>query len=45
MTDRIEFEAPGGLVGLVMNEGRIGRDLQWVFEYRTLKLHELLGGA
>jgi ligand-binding SRPBCC domain-containing protein len=43
MTDRIEFEAPGGLVGLVMNERRISRDLEWVFAYRTEKLHELLG--
>jgi hypothetical protein len=45
MTDRIEFESPGGLVGFVMTEERIRRDLEWVFGYRTEKLHELLGGT
>jgi ligand-binding SRPBCC domain-containing protein len=45
MTDRVEFEAPRGLVGLVLNEAQIQRDLQWVFAYRTQKLHELFGGT
>jgi ligand-binding SRPBCC domain-containing protein len=45
MTDRIEFEAPRGLVGLVLNEAQIERDLQLVFAYRTQKLRELFGGG
>jgi ligand-binding SRPBCC domain-containing protein len=41
--DRVEYEPPGGLLGLVARPSLIERDLQWVFEYRTKKLTELLG--
>jgi ligand-binding SRPBCC domain-containing protein len=41
--DRVEYEPPGGLLGLVARPVLIERDLQWVFEYRTKKLTELLG--
>src|SRR5262245_7981338 len=33
MTDRIEFEAPGGLLGLLVSEKRIREELEWVFGY------------
>jgi ligand-binding SRPBCC domain-containing protein len=41
--DRVEYEPPGGLLGLVARPALIERDLQWIFEYRTKKLTELLG--
>jgi ligand-binding SRPBCC domain-containing protein len=41
--DRVEYEPPGGLLGLVVRTALIEQDLQWVFEYRTKKLTELLG--
>ncbi len=44
-TDVIEFEPPGGILGLVLTAGMIERDLKWAFEYRTKKLAELLGTA
>jgi ligand-binding SRPBCC domain-containing protein len=43
VTDRIEFEPPGGLLGLVVNAAFVERDLKWVYEYRSGKLKELLG--
>lgn len=42
MTDRIEYEAPGGILGLVLTAGRIENDLKWMFEYRTQKMKETL---
>jgi ligand-binding SRPBCC domain-containing protein len=45
LSDRIEFEPPGGMLGLVVTAARIERDLKWIFEYRTQKLIELFGGA
>jgi len=42
--DRIEFEPPGGVLGLVVTAGFIEKDLKWVFAYRQEKLRELLGG-
>jgi ligand-binding SRPBCC domain-containing protein len=43
VTDRIEFEPPGGMLGLVVTAGFVERDLKWVYEYRSGKLKELLG--
>ena len=43
MTDRIEFEAPGGLLGLVFTQDAIEGELQELFEYRTQKFEELFG--
>jgi ligand-binding SRPBCC domain-containing protein len=43
VSDRIEYEPPGGLLGLVAKAAVIERDLKWIFEYRTKKLAELLG--
>jgi ligand-binding SRPBCC domain-containing protein len=42
MLDRIDFEAPGGVLGLILTPGRIERELQSVFELRTRKFKELL---
>jgi ligand-binding SRPBCC domain-containing protein len=42
MTDRVEFEAPGGLLGLVLGADRIREDLERVFEYRAKRFRELL---
>jgi ligand-binding SRPBCC domain-containing protein len=43
--DHIEYEPPGGLLGLVVTVTMIERDLKWVYEYRRQKLRELLGGS
>lgn len=42
--DLIEFEPPGGLLGLIATEGFVRKDLEWVFAYRAEKLRALLGG-
>jgi ligand-binding SRPBCC domain-containing protein len=44
ITERIEFEPPGGLLGLVVTVGLIERDLVHLFAYREQKLKELLDG-
>src|SRR6516162_7181518 len=41
--DRIEFSAPTGILGLLVNEDTLGRELVGVFEYREKKIHEVLG--
>jgi ligand-binding SRPBCC domain-containing protein len=41
--DTIEFEAPGGLLGLVVTETFILKDLEKMFAFRAEKLRELLG--
>jgi len=43
VVDRIEFEPPGGMLGMMVTAASIERDLQWVFEFRTKKLKEILG--
>lgn len=43
VTDVIEFEPPGGLLGLVATASAIERDLRRVFEYRRQELAKLLG--
>src|SRR5262245_14986371 len=30
VTDRVEYEPPGGMLGLVVNAGFVERDLRWV---------------
>jgi len=42
MTDRIEFETPGGLIGLVMTETLVKRELEETFTYRKQRFAELL---
>jgi ligand-binding SRPBCC domain-containing protein len=41
--DVIDFEPPGGLLGLVVTAGLLAKDLEWVFAHREKKLRELLG--
>jgi len=43
ISDRIEYEPPGGMLGLLVTAGWVERDLKWIFEYRTQKLIELFG--
>jgi ligand-binding SRPBCC domain-containing protein len=41
--DTIDFEPPGGILGLVITARFVEKDLSWVFAYRAKKLRELLG--
>jgi ligand-binding SRPBCC domain-containing protein len=41
--DRIEYEPPGGMLGMVVTATAIERDLLWVFAFRSGKLKEILG--
>lgn len=43
VTDRIDYEPPGGLLGLVMTAGLIDRELRAMFDHRRKVLEELLG--
>jgi ligand-binding SRPBCC domain-containing protein len=41
VTHEIDFEPPGGLIGLVATPALIEHDLRWIFDYREKKLREL----
>jgi ligand-binding SRPBCC domain-containing protein len=41
--DHIEFAAPTGMLGLLVTEALIEKELEGVFEYREKKVRELLG--
>jgi ligand-binding SRPBCC domain-containing protein len=41
--DQIEFEPPGGVLGLLITARRIESELAAIFAYREKKLRELLG--
>jgi ligand-binding SRPBCC domain-containing protein len=43
VTDQIDYEPPGGLLGLTVTADRVGRDLEWLFAYRVQQLRGLLG--
>jgi ligand-binding SRPBCC domain-containing protein len=43
IADRIDYEPPGGLLGLVATPKMLERDLEWVYGYRCEKLRELFG--
>jgi ligand-binding SRPBCC domain-containing protein len=43
VTDEIEFEAPGGMLGLVVTVPSIERDLQKAFAYRIKQLERIFG--
>ncbi len=43
VSDRIEYEPPSGVLGLVLNAAAIGRDLNWMYGYRGERLREILG--
>ncbi len=40
--ERVEFEPPGGLLGLVVTAAVVEAELRWAFEYRAKVLKELL---
>ena len=40
---RIDFEPPGGLLGLTVTEAVVRRELEWVFAYRAERLRERFG--
>jgi len=42
VAERIEFEPPGGLLGLVVTAAVVEAELRWAFEYRAKVLKELL---
>jgi len=39
--DHIDFEPPGGILGMTITAARVLRDLEWVFGYRRARLEEL----
>jgi ligand-binding SRPBCC domain-containing protein len=41
--DHVEFEPPGGILGLVITAAAVERDLAWLFGYRREQLQLLLG--
>jgi ligand-binding SRPBCC domain-containing protein len=43
VTEHIEFEPPGGMLGLMVTAGLIERGLRQAFTYREQKLEDLLG--
>jgi ligand-binding SRPBCC domain-containing protein len=45
VTETIDFEPPGGLLGFVATAGMIQRELEAGFAYREQKLRELLGAS
>jgi hypothetical protein len=42
LNDAIDFEPPGGVLGLALRAETIERDLTWLFEHRGRALTELL---
>ncbi len=42
LTDRIDFEPPSGLLGLLLTTDRIAKDLARMNDYRTQRLKQLL---
>jgi ligand-binding SRPBCC domain-containing protein len=45
LTYQVDFEPPGGILGMMMKASAIERDLQAVSAFRAQKLQELLGTA
>lgn len=43
VADRIDFEPPGGVLGMLMSAGLIERELQEMFAYRRQRLCERFG--
>ncbi|HEY1860600.1 MAG TPA: SRPBCC family protein [Gemmataceae bacterium] len=44
VADRIDYEPPGGLLGLVATASLVKRDLEKILAYRIQRLEELMGG-
>ena len=45
LVDRIRFEPPGGMIGLVLNEQRIRTSLQKSFNYRRQQLEHFIAAG
>jgi ligand-binding SRPBCC domain-containing protein len=45
VADRIDYESPGGLLGLVATPSLVARDLEKIFAYRVKRLEEIMGGS
>ncbi len=45
ITDRIEFEPPGGIVGFLITESKLLESLDDGFDYRHRQMQKLLSGA
>ena len=43
IVDQIEYEPPGGILGLTVTAAFLARDLEKIFAFRAVKLRELLG--
>jgi hypothetical protein len=41
--DRVEYEPPGGLLGLTLTPRRVERDLLWAIAHRNDRIAECLG--
>ncbi|HEY7156084.1 MAG TPA: SRPBCC family protein [Gemmataceae bacterium] len=44
LTDCIDYETPGGLLGFILTAAAVERELKWIFAYRCAKLAKLLDG-
>jgi ligand-binding SRPBCC domain-containing protein len=42
LTDHIEFEPPGGMIGLMLTAERIRKELEHLYQFRTRRMKELL---
>lgn len=45
LTDQIDFEPPGGMLGFMVTARKVLQELEAMFEYRTRRLKELLEEA
>ena len=43
LREHVEFEPPGGMLGLIVTEQFVLKDLAWLFDFRHQKLREVLG--
>ncbi len=43
IVDEVDYEGPGGMLGLVVTAAALEKDLEWVFGFRADRLRALLG--
>jgi len=43
VTDVVEYQPPGGMLGFIVTPALVERDLKWIFGFRNEKVKELLG--
>jgi ligand-binding SRPBCC domain-containing protein len=44
VTDRIDYETPGGMLGFVLTARVVEHELKWIYAYRREKLAQLFNG-